>query len=422
VNASPQPISRDAQPRQPKRAYSRWEKLAWSLPWLMRYPAWRIRELLRRAYDAEGPRRLILLVANHFEPGWNGTRAGLSLSEQLLRVEDWYRAARKTASLIKDPDGAPFRHTNFYPAEQYHRPLLDLLAQMQADELGEVEIHLHHGVDEPDDEQTLKTSLEEFRDVLATEHGCLSRRRDNGQLMYAFVHGNWALANSARGRFCGVDSEMQVLADTGCYADFTLPAIHSPAQVRQINSIYQCGHALDQAAPHRSGPALRVGRQPRLPIIFEGPTVFDWAHARRAGVAPCVDDGVLTASYPLDLNRLNNWQRARIGVRGRADWIFIKLYCHGFFRSDAEATIGETMRRFLANVLELSARNGEFTIHFATAREAFNIAMAAVDGFKGNPGQYRDYLLELNSDKQVRTMNHILTERLAEAEATRIRA
>ena len=39
--------------------------------------------------------------------------------------------------------------------------------------------------------------------------------------MYAFVHGNFALANSAGGRYCGVDEEMQILAETGCYADMT---------------------------------------------------------------------------------------------------------------------------------------------------------------------------------------------------------
>ena len=55
--------------------------------------------------------------------------------------------------------------------------------------------------------------------------------------------------------------------------------------------------------------------------------------------------------------------------------------------------IGEFMRRFLEEMLELGARSGEFKVHFATAREAFNIAMAAVDGQPGEPGLYRDYRL-----------------------------
>ena len=47
--------------------------------------------------------------------------------------------------------------------------------------------------------------------MLSQRHGCLSRWDGKGEPRYAFVHGNWALANSAGGRFCGVDSEMQIL-------------------------------------------------------------------------------------------------------------------------------------------------------------------------------------------------------------------
>ena len=55
--------------------------------------------------------------------------------------------------------------------------------------------------------------------------------------------------------------------------------------------------------------------------------------------------------------------------------------------------IGECMRRFLDEMLALAERGGEFKVHFATAREAFNIAMAAVDRQTGEPGLYRDYRL-----------------------------
>src|SRR5262249_47011046 len=113
------------------------EKLARSMPWLLSYPLWRAGDFLSRSIDATGPVDLILIIANHFEPAWDGTRDGLNLSDQMSRLDAWYRQAHVTASMIHDCDGAPFRHTNFYPAEQYHRPLLELLAQMQAEGLGE---------------------------------------------------------------------------------------------------------------------------------------------------------------------------------------------------------------------------------------------------------------------------------------------
>jgi hypothetical protein len=157
---------------------------------------------------------------------------------------------------------------------------------------------------------------------------------------------------------------MQILAQTGCYADFTLPSIDSRAQVARINAIYQCGNPLSTRAPHRSGPDLKVGDEVTLPILITGPLVFDWHHQKPGLPVPRMDDGVLGEHYPLDLARLRNWQSAGISVR-----------------------------RFMESVLELSDKSGSFKVHFATAREAFNIVMAAIDGREGEPGEYRDYQL-----------------------------
>jgi hypothetical protein len=125
-------------------------KLNWSLPWLARYPFWRTGEWLRRLTNNLGARHLIFVVANHYEPGWCA-RGGLDeLPKQIAKVESWCRAARETGAAVRDHDGVAFQHTNFYPGEQYHRVLLDMLAELQADGCGEVEIHWHHGVQAPD--------------------------------------------------------------------------------------------------------------------------------------------------------------------------------------------------------------------------------------------------------------------------------
>ncbi len=363
------------------------DKLKWSLPWLLRYPAWRAGETVRRAAKANSTSHLIFLVANHFEPGLGDTA--------IRRLERWCELARSTGDAIRDHDGTPFRHTNFFPAEQYERPLLDLLSGLQSDGYGETEIHLHHGVQRPDTAENTKRQLETFRDVLAEDHKCLARSTSpvDSQPKYGFVHGNWALANSAGGRFCGVDSEMQILADTGCYADFTLPSVPYQSQVARINAIYQCGHPFAEARPHRSGPGLKVGDDLKLPIIFTGPLVFDWTRRLRGLPVPRVEDGALAQNYPLSLNRLQGWRSAGIGVRNRPDWIFIKLYCHGFFEWDQDLMIGEQMKRFMQEVLELGDNTGEFKVHFASAREAFNMVAAAVEGKQGEPGSYRDYKL-----------------------------
>lgn len=388
------------------------DKVKWSLPWLLRYPAWRAGEFVSRAKESSGQSHLIFVVANHFEPGLGPTAVS--------RVERWCHLARATGAAIRDHDGTPFRHTNFFPAEQYERPLLEMLSDLQAEGYGEVEIHLHHGVERPDTAENTRRQLETFRDVLAEEHKCLARfvgEQPNSQPKYGFVHGNWALANSACGRYCGVDSEMQILADTGCYADFTLPSVPFQSQVPRINAIYQCGHSLAEARPHRSGRSLRVGEQPQLPIIFTGPLVFDWTRRVRGLPVPRVEDGALAQNYPLTMGRLQRWRSAGIGVKERPDWVFIKLYSHGFFDWDQDLMIGEQMKIFMSEVLETAERTGEFKVHFASAREAFNMVVAAVEGKQGGPGAYRDYRLRQIMQQSARSKGHSEIERERESEA-----
>jgi len=385
-------------------------KLRWSLPWLMRYPFWAAKKRLGQLLETAGPRHLIFVVANHFEPSWNQERIPLDWAIQRSKLQHWSKQARQIGRAIRDFDSMPFCHTYFVPAEQYHPSLLDDLAELQAEGFGEIEIHLHHGVRKPDTADDLKRTLETFRDVLAERHGCLSRLNGIGAPMYAFVHGNLALGNSRGGRCCGVDSEFQVLAETGCYADFSLPTAPDQSQVPRINTIYQCGRPLHERSPHRSGRSLRVNDSPALPVLFTGPLVLGWRGRRLGRVPiPSIEDSVLSASRPPNLDRLRDWRRAGIGIRGRADWSFIKLHCHAFFTEDQPSMIGDSMRVFLEELLELADRSGEFKVHFATAREAFNIAMAAVEGQPGEPGRYRDYRLhrithsrsESSTDKEV---------------------
>ncbi len=368
-------------------------KLKWSLPWLSRYPFWRAGAILRSLAENGATRHLIVVVANHYEPSWKADLSFCDLETQKRRVESWVNQARVAARALQDHDGTPYRHTYFYPAEQYHRPLLEMLAEMEAEGLGEVEIHLHHGVDKPDTSDRTRRALVEFRDLLAEEHKCLSREDGDSRPRYAFIHGNLALANSMGGRCCGVDDEMEILAETGCYVDMTLPSAPLESQVPMINAIYQCGRPLNERAPHRAGQRLRVGDEVRPPVILTGPLIFDWS--RRSGrlYKPRLDDGALTSAYPPSASRLEQWRNARISVSGRPDWIFIKLYCHGFFTGDQEATLGRPAIKFWADAIESAGRGGRFKIHFATAREAFNIAMAAVEGRDGDPGLYRDYRL-----------------------------
>lgn len=366
-------------------------KLSWNLPWLVRYPFSRFGSLMERT--ALDKKHLIITVANHFEPAWSES-GPLDHKTQVKRLKAYERLASATGKAVRDVDGTKFRHTNFYPAEQYHSELLETMAEMQSDGLGEVEIHLHHGVEKPDTADDLRNALIDFRDTLAERHKCLSSMDGVDHPMYAFVHGNLALGNSCGGRFCGVDNEMAILRDTGCYADMTLPSAPDQSQVSVINQIYECGHSFENAVPHRTGIRLGTnGRHPQLPLIFTGPLVFNWTRTIKGLPLPRIDDGALTASQGSSKARTKRWTSANVSVAGKSEWIFIKLYCHGFFDADQSACIGEDAKHLFGEMVNDGERSGKYSVHFASAREAFNIAMAALDGKRGSPHSYRDYKL-----------------------------
>ncbi len=340
-----------------------------------------------------GPVHLIIAMADHFEPaivpGGGAERA--PYGEQERRLERWCSEYPRRFEEFRDAEGRLFAHTYFYPAEQYERAHVERLADLCRAGWGEIEVHLHHGMDAPDSAEHTRATLLEFRDRMAGDHGCLSYAPDSPQPRYAFVHGNFALANSDRGPACGVDSEMQILAETGCYADMTLPAapFHG-AQVGKINSMYECGLPLAERAPHRSGRDLAFGRAAdKFPIMVQGPLLLDF-HVPGPGRRWRIENGAITARGPASVRRLGNWKRAAIGLQGRPDWVFIKLHCHGMDPTQDEAVLGEPMRAFVRELVSGAGARRE-TVHFVSAREMVNMILAACDGREGNPGEYRDY-------------------------------
>jgi hypothetical protein len=359
-------------------------------------PAYGWQRLTRRSRRSEGT-HLIIALADHFEPAYmpEAPSEFAALDEQERRLEEWCRVYPKMFDAWRDADGFPFRHTYFSPAEQYHKSLIERLAEHCQDGWGEIEIHLHHGLDAPDSAKNTRRALLEFRDILVG-HGCLSRWNDEAMPRYAFVHGNWALANSGRGRFCGVDEEMQILAETGCYADLTLPSAEYPTQVSKINSLYECTLPLNERAPHRRGRNLRAGQAPEVfPLMIQGPLCLNFAERARGLPVPKIENSALTTAYPPTLARLKLWQQMAITVEGRPDWVFIKLHCHGMNPLDREAMLGGQMGSFLQELIDDSRADGKYALHFVTAREMTNLVLAACDGREGNPGDYRDYRLQL---------------------------
>lgn len=361
------------------------------LPGLIRHQSSRSR--------SKGRAHLVIALADHFEPaivpGDGQKRVPRDIQEQ--RVERWCKEYPALAREWRDCDGYPFQHTYFYPAEQFDAVLIDRLVEHCHEGWGEIGIHLHHGMDVPDTAENTRRTIENFRSELE-ERRCLSYFDGTEQPRYAFVHGNFALANSVGGLMCGVDSEMQILAETGCYADLTLPAApFSPAQVSKINSLYECGLPLGRRAAHSTGVDLQVGRSAHVfPLVVQGPLLLTLHHGR-----PRIENGALVGTNPPSMRRLHLWKRAAICVKGRADWIFIKLHCHSMDPTHESSILGDAMHSFLRELVQGAAERNE-VLHFCSAREMVNIALAACDDCEGNPGDFRDYRLKRFSEREVR--------------------
>jgi hypothetical protein len=366
--------------------------------WLPSY-AWQ--RLTRSA--PRGKVHLIVALADHFEPAIlpESPRLRAPFSEQERRVDHWCSQYPQAVDLWRDHEGRPLAHTYFYPAEQYDRGLLDRIAEHCHAGWGEIEIHLHHGMDAPDTAENTRRQLLTFRDALVLNHGSLCFMEASSEPRYAFVHGNFTLANAAGGYACGVDNEMQLLAETGCYADFTLPAAaFHPAQIGKVNSLYECSLPLDAQAPHRKGRDLAAGRAPQIfPLNVQGPLMFDFDRHARNGIGR-FENAALTGANPPSLRRLGLWKKAAISVQHRPDWLFIKLHTHSMDPTQQDAVMGPPMQRFLAEFVE-GARERNEVIHFVTAREMMNIILAACDGREGNPGECRDYRLKRAVDASV---------------------
>ncbi len=355
------------------------------LTWLPGYARQLGGRALRRAEATrarKGPRHLLFALCDHYEPLW----ADVSAEVGRARVRAWRESYPRLFSGFRDADGRSPRHSFFYPGEQYAPELLEPLAELARDGHGEVEVHLHH---DGDTEATLERSLRETLDNFAG-HGHLSRDPD-GRLRYAFIHGNWCLANARRdGRWCGVDAELPLLHRTGCYADFTFPAAPDESQPGIVNEIYWPTGDLSRRRAYEQGARARVGDRRWDRILFiEGPLGLA---TRRHRIPVWVENGQLDAATPPSARRVRSWVASDIHVEGRPDWVFVKVHTQGAPEKNAASLLGEpglALHHALARY-----NDGErWLLHYDTAREMYNIAIAAMDGKDGDPGAWRDYAL-----------------------------
>ncbi|HSI65543.1 MAG TPA: hypothetical protein VLE43_20620 [Candidatus Saccharimonadia bacterium] len=335
--------------------------------WLIPY----LRQKKRRVADGV---RVFLTIADHFEPYHHTNHAGAM--DRMKRWSDEYPVG---IAPFRDSGGRTPRHTFFYPIEQYDPEVVGKLAEVCRSSGSETEVHLHH---DGDTEESLREKLLLGVSQLQS-HGMLSQD-PSGKAAFAFVHGDWALANChPSGEACGVPHELAALRECGCYADLTFPSAPSPTQPTRVNSMY---YVEDTGSPRTlsHGPAVRAGIQPaeaaslKHLLLIQGVLALNWDR-RKWGVLPRMENSDITSANPPVASRFHSWLKHAPSPAGLPSWVFIKLHTHGAVPRNSDVFLGEPMRRFHRYLCEEWAGRGGNHLHYVTAREMVNV-LRAVEG------------------------------------------
>jgi hypothetical protein len=357
--------------------------------WLGSYIKQHLAGCFNKVDKNKTPISVLFTICDHYEPYWQNNDDTISYN----RVKRWMDHYQPVAAAHRDCLGNSPKHCFFYPIEEYKKNLVEMVAEICRNGFGETEIHLHH---HDDTSENLRKNLEDFKKKLWEVHGLLSKKPNNSEIRYGFIHGDWALDNSKPdGSCCGVNDEITVLQETGCYADFTMPSAPSDTQTRIINSIYYAIDDPEKPKSHDTGKAVIAGEgeQPGL-MCIQGPLGFNLNH-RKFGVLPRIENGYLSADIPITLNRVRIWINSRISVLGRPDIIFVKLYTHGTQEKIMEYFFYQGALNRLFHYLEGFCLENQYQLYYVSARQMFNVIKALEDDSHGKVEQLLNQGLEL---------------------------
>lgn len=318
----------------------------------------------KRPLPPEEPIDVFIAVGDHYEPECQH----VSHERARERVARWVDEYPQLFERYRDSSGRPPQHTFFFPQDEYRPEYLDELKRLCDAGFGDVDVHLHHDGDTADQ---LREKLDSFRETLFHRHGLLRKDPRTGEIVYGFIHGNWALCNSRPDRrWCGVDQELTVLLETGCYADFTLPSAPSACQTTTINSIYYAKDTPGECKSHDTGLRARVGQAAPADqlLMIQGPLGLDW-RSRKLGVVPRIENADIHEGRAPTWRRMRMWLDADVHVAGQPNWKFVKLHTHGCKDGNIDTWLGPEMQQFHEELAAAARTNPRFRYHYVTAWE-----------------------------------------------------
>lgn len=328
-------------------------------------------------------KHLLFCICDHFEPYWHNA----SEKQARQRLDRWITEYPKIAETHKDAEGEILKYSFFYPEEEYKKHDLDILSEFCRSGWGEVEVHLHHHDDTSDN---LRKTLLDYKKRLHEVHGLLPLNKRTGEINYGFIHGNWALDNSRKdGRWCGVNDEISILQETGCYADFTMPSAPSETQTRKVNSIYYASDDPAKSKSHDWGDDVAVGKKANGLLMIQGPLGLRCANRMLKWK---IENGGILGNNPPTQERINYWLNRHVCVCGFEEAVFIRIYTHGAQEPVMKMFFDEGGFQNLFANLELIAERLKADLHYLSAREMANCVLAMQAGKRDLLPDVRNYM------------------------------
>ena len=329
--------------------------------WLAPY----LRDRARKRMRGTKPKRAWVAITDHFEPLGSGASIGTALSRVAQWRDKWPRIADDAP---RDANGKRPQYSFFYPQEEYRRDLLDGIAEIVRLDIADVEVHLHH---DHEQRESFIRKVSEYSRCLVNDHGLL--RQHKGRTVFGFIHGNWALDNSRPdGECCGLNGEIALLRDLGCYADFTMPSAPSPTQGRVVNQIYWCTNNQDNRSrsfDHGIEATAGGGKRGDL-LMITGPIGLRFGER----MMPRLETGEIAGyDMPTPL-RVRRWFDLAPTIGEDA---FLKIYTHGA----PEHNIGPLLNGGLSDLYRMLAEDAEkrgIEVHWATAWQMYQAADALI--------------------------------------------
>ena len=351
------------------------------LIWLPNYIRWELtRPSIKRVNCTK---HVMLLLVDHHEI--------TEINQELAFLKRWENLSDRH----KDADGKNPQYTFAYPYDHFFikgfdPSIIKAIADTCYRGYGDLELQWHlKNETSVSFRRKLKDAKKKFLNV-----GALNTV--DGKDAFGFIHGNWALDNSIirkdGSNYSGVNNELDILREEGCFADFTFPAFGTTAQPKMVNTIY---YALDDPKnpkSYNSGVLVEAGKKKqnhRYFMIFQGLIVIrPFINGKLIYVdRSCIQDGELPSA-----RRANNWVTNGVFIKGKPSWVFVKLHMHGSLHDDA--ILGSDMDKTLSYI-ERNYNDGErYQLHYVTAREAYNIVKAAEAGLNGTPNEYRNFVIK----------------------------